>query len=149
MTGALTLSSRIYCRLLDFYPEDLRRKFGAEMAGLFAEDLDAARREAGVLGVIRVWRCALSEFLRFALPSCASRPAVRVPAISCGLFIALMSGEMALRQASHAPTLPQAAFTALWLPMFTTPFIALAAVWTCRSRAVISLGLSGSTEKDD
>jgi len=144
MTDALPLSSRIYSRLLVLYPEDLRREFGAEMALVFAEDLDAARQEAGILGVIRVWRCALGEFFRFALPGYVSSPAVRVPAICCAVFMAMMSGNMALalRQSPHTATLFQSAFIALWLPMFTTPFIALVAVWTCRGRGVTSLHLS-------
>ena len=40
MTHALPLSLRIYDRLLVLYPEDLRRDHGAEMALVFAEDLD-------------------------------------------------------------------------------------------------------------
>jgi hypothetical protein len=56
MTNAPPLSSRLYDRLLGLYPEDLRRDFGADMALVFAEDLDTARREAGLRGVIRMWR---------------------------------------------------------------------------------------------
>jgi hypothetical protein len=39
MNSFLSFSSRVYCGMLTLYPEDLRRDFGAEMAGVFAEDL--------------------------------------------------------------------------------------------------------------
>jgi hypothetical protein len=146
----MTLGSRVYSHLLVLYPDELRRDFGADMALVFAEDLDTARRKAGLPGVIRVWQCALCEFLRFALPRRASSPAVRVPAISLALFLAVVSGEMtlALRRTADAATLFQAVFTALWLPLFATPIIALAAVWACRGRAVILLDLSGNTDEE-
>ncbi len=90
MTNAVPLRSRLYGRLLVLYPEDLRRDYGVEMALAFAEDLDTARRDAGLRGVIRVWRCALVEFMRFALPGCASSPAFRVPAISVAFSVGIM-----------------------------------------------------------
>ena len=145
MTNAVPLSLRIYGRLLFLYPEDLRRDYGVEMALVFAEDLDTARREAGMGGVIRVWRCALSEFLRFALPGCASSPAVRVPAISLALFLAMMSPEMTatFRRAPDAVTFFEAVRVVLLLPLFSTPLVALLSVWACRGRGVILLDLSG------
>ncbi len=147
MTNALPLSSRIYGRLLVLYPEDLRRDYGAEMALVFAEDLDTAQRQAGMRGVIRVWRCALGEFVQFALPVCASSPAVRVPAVWFALSTAIMSGEMAmtLRNAWNAPTLFHAVCAALLLPCLSTPLMFLAVVWTCRGNAIISLDLSNNT----
>jgi hypothetical protein len=150
MTYALPLSSRIYGRLLDLYPEDLRRDHGAEMALVFAEDLDTARREAGGRGAIRVWRCALHEFIRFAMPRHASSPAVRVPAISFGLCVAMMSAEMelALRHAPNPPTLFNAVRATLLLPLFATPIISLVSVWACRGSGVMSLGLSHSRREE-
>ena len=155
MTNTLPWSSRIsaraiYGRLLLLYPEDLRRDYGADMALVFAEDLDSARREAGMRGAIRVWRCALSEFLRFALPGYASRPAVRVPVISSALSIVMMSGvmTMALRHAPHAPRPLQAVCAALLLPLFCTPLVSLVSVWACRGNAVMSLNLSQHTGEE-
>ena len=150
MTNAPSFSSRIYGRLLVLYPADLRRDYGAEMALVFAEDLSAARREAGVRGIIRVWQCALGELFRFALPSCASSPAVRVPAISLAILMVILGCEMvlALRRAPDVPTLFQSVFTAFWAPVFATPLIALAAVCACRGRAVILLNLSGNMGED-
>jgi hypothetical protein len=150
MTDTLPLSSRIYNRLLVLYPEDLRRDYGPEMALVFAEDLDAARRDAGMRGVIRVWRCALGEFLRFALPGCASSPAVRVPAVWFALSSGIMGAEMAmtLRHAWNAPTLFHAFCAALLLPCLTTPFMFLTVVWACRGDTIISLGLSSHTGEE-
>ena len=149
MTTALPLSSRIYGRLLVLYPEELRRDFGAEMALVFADDLQAARREAGLRGALRVWRCALGEFVRLALPACASSPAVRVPAITFALFTTLMTGEMglAIRHAPH-PLSPMAGSAILMLPLYSTPFVSLVSFWACRSNTVISLGLSHAAGKE-
>ena len=150
MTHALPLSSRIYARLLVLYPEDLRRDFGAEMALVFAEDLAAARREAGMRGVIRVWRCALGEFVRFALPGHASSPAVSVPAIWFALSSVIMSAEvaMALRHSPHAPRPFHALCAALLLPSMTAPLMSLAIMWACRGNAITSLGLSDQREEE-
>lgn len=144
MTNAVSWSLRIYERLVVLYPEDLRRDYGAEMALAFAEDLAAARREPGMGGVVRVWRCALGEFMRLALPSHVSSPAVRVPAISITLFLAMMSAELsvALRHARDAPAPVHAARALMLLPLFSTPVISLLSVWACRGKALISLKLS-------
>jgi hypothetical protein len=142
MTNVLPLSSRIYARLLVFYPEDLRRDYGAEMALTFAEDLDTARHQAGGRGIIRVWRCALVEFLRFALPGCASSPAVRVPAISVAFSIGMMGFGLVLRGATDAPMWYRAACT---LPTFATVLTPLLVIWVCRGKAVLSLGLCNHT----
>ena len=66
MTNASALNSRIYGRLVELYPEDLRREYGDEMIFVFAEEL----RDANFARALRVWRNALSEFLRLALPGC-------------------------------------------------------------------------------
>ncbi len=118
MIDLLPLSSRIYRRLLVLYPEDLRRDYGADMAFVFAEDLEAARREAGLRGVVRVWRCALCEFFRFALPDHASSPAVSVPAIWFALSSIIMSAEvaLALRHSPRTPRPSHALCAALLLP---------------------------------
>lgn len=150
MTHTLSLSSRIYGRLLVLYPEDLRRGYAAEMALVFAEDLETARREEGIRGVIRVWRCALGEFLRFALPSHASSPAIRVPAVWFALSTVIMSAEVAMAQ-HHSPAIASpfhAILAALLLPALSTPLMSLAVMWGCRGDAVISLNLSGHPSKE-
>jgi hypothetical protein len=145
MTNALPLSSRIYGRLLVLYAEDLRRDYASEMALVFAEDLDTARREAGMYGVMRVWRYVLGEFLRFALFGQASSSAVRVPAICFALSIAIMGAEtaMALRHAPNALT-PFHGISALLLLSLSPPLISLESVWACRGNTIISLNLSNN-----
>lgn len=110
MTGVVDWSGRIYGRLLLLYPADLRRDFGAEMAFVFGEDLAAARREAGAAGVLRVWRNALREVLRIALPPLLARPIVAVPAVSFAVNFLWSSFEVLLasfgRPAPHAHTDP-------------------------------------------
>jgi len=143
MSDAVLWSSRIYERLLLLYPEDLTRQYGAEMALVFAEDVAAAQRQAGAWGVFRVWRYALGEFVRLAIPGWRSSQAVRVPAIWFGFSLAIMSTEMAMAR-SHSPhpmTLIDALYCALFLPCMTTPFFAVASIWACRGHRVISLGL--------
>lgn len=150
MIHPLPLSLRIYGRLLIFYPEDLRRDHGAEMALVFAEDLDAARRAAGWRGAIRVWRCALGEFLRLALPEFMSTSAVRVPLISTALFIVTTGAELllAVRHSVQPASYFRADGVAVGLSMFATPFISLLAVWTCRGGTTTSLHLSDTTRED-
>jgi hypothetical protein len=156
MTNTLPVSSRgslslqIYVRLLLLYPEDLRRDHAADMALVFAEDLDAARREAGMRGLIRIWWCTLVEFLRFALPGLASSPAARVPGVWFALSTAIMSVEMAMA-VHHTPAVMtpfHAVCGALLLPALTTPGMALFSMWACRGGALISLDLAGKMGED-
>jgi hypothetical protein len=139
MIISLQLSTRLYARLLVLYPEDLRRDYGSEMALAFADDLDTARRDAGLRGVIRVWRCALCEFLKFALPGRLSSPAVRVPFIALAFSVFSLSVELVLHYSTQAPL--RFAIAAM-LPTFGTVLTPLAVIWACRSRGVLSLGLS-------
>lgn len=141
------LSVRLYQSLMLLYPDDLRRNYGQEMLLLFADDLEHARRTGGRWEAIRIWRIALREFLPFALPACLSSSAIRVPAITFVLFSIMTSGEMAcaLVHAPNAPSLLHAVRAALVLPLFSTPFISLLAIWNCRG-TVTSLHLAGERE---
>ena len=134
MTDALHLSSRIYDRLLAFYPEDLRRDYGEEMALVFAEEL----RDSDFGGSLRIWRKALTEFLRFALPDCVARPAFRAPAIALAFALVTLGAASAM----HAAPIPVRAFCAAILPTSNLPIIALVCMWVCRGRGVTSLHLS-------
>jgi hypothetical protein len=151
MTNALVGSSRLYRRLLVFYPEDLRRDFGAEMALVFAEDLSAARREDGWRGFLRVWGCALDEFVRLALPGCLASPVVRVPAVWFAVSSVIMSFEMllALRHESVVKTPLHGVLVALLLPAMGSPLASLAAMWGCRGDDLTSLGVVPKTLPDD
>jgi hypothetical protein len=146
MTTSLTLSSHLYECLLLLYPEDLRRDYGAEMALAFAEDIDTARRDAGIWGVIRIWRCALVEFLRFALPGHASNPAFRVPVILVAFAIGSIGIEWVLRSPGNAPVRFRAAALLVSFASVLTPLLV---VWVCRGKPVFSLGLCNHTGEDE
>lgn len=145
MTSTLALSSRIYGRLLSLYPEELRRDFGEEMALAFADDLAMAQHDAGLRGVLRVWRGALWEFFKFALPGQASNPVVRVPAIGLAFSVFSLSAELALHYSIHVPL--RFAFAAT-LPTFATVLTPLAVMWACRGKDVVSLHLSDQPRGD-
>jgi hypothetical protein len=144
MIDTVELSSRVYCRLLVYYPEDLRRDYGYEMIQVFAEDLDCARRDAGLPGMLRIWRFAVGEFIRFALPGRLATPTFRVPAIASAVFVSIMAAQVSVLW-RHAPGVPPFFHTlgvALTLPVLLTPGISLLAVWACRGRQPVSLHLT-------
>ena len=141
MTGVTPLSPRIYDYLLTFYPEDLRRDHGAEMAFVFAEDLAAARRQAGMWGVLRTWLWTAREFVRIALPLWLSTSAVRVHVISLALFagmmLSLLPGDAG--QAANVHPVFSGLRFALLLPLFSTPFLCLASYCACRGSSIASI----------
>ena len=132
MTRYVSMGVRIYGRMVMLYPEDLRREYGAEMTLVFEEDLRASR----MAGAIQLWLRAFGELLRIALPAGAATPAVRVPAITLGLFLVMASAPLQL-------ALPNAMRVVLTMPLLSTPWISLAVLWACRSRSLVSLHLSG------
>jgi hypothetical protein len=134
MTSTLPMSSRIYSRLLLFYPDELRRAYGEEMALVFADEL----RDAGLAGAIRIWRNALTEFLRIALADFVARPAFRAPAIAFAVGLASLTAGLAMR----AAPIPLRALCAAILPTSNLPIIALVCTWACRGRGVTALHLS-------
>ena len=62
-------SQFLYCRLLAFYPPDLRRRFGDEMAEVFRESLRQAALKRGMNGIAKQWGSALWELFTVAAPS--------------------------------------------------------------------------------
>lgn len=81
MSPTLTLSTRIYSGILSLYPSELRRDFGAEMARVFAEDLEDSYRNRGFAGIARVWWRSIKEVWRIALPEQAWKREIAVPFI--------------------------------------------------------------------
>ena len=144
MTCGVPLSLRIYARLMAWYPEELRRDYGADMALVFAEDLDAARQESGVFGALRIWRCAIGEFLRYGLPECMSNSAVRVPMITAAFTIASLFAGLLGRLAP----MPLRALCCAVVSDFTVPGVALLCVWFCRGSALTSLNLTGDPPRE-
>lgn len=76
------LSRVVYTGLLIFYPTDLRRKFGAEMADVFEAAVHDAIVGGGPVGVTSLWRSALLELLTVAVPLRLASNAVMAGAIS-------------------------------------------------------------------
>ena len=90
----IKLSSAVYHVLLAFYPPDVRRAFGSEMADTFARQLADAWTEERLAGVVHVWSLTLLELTSIALPQQLARPAMTVPAASLvatsALFFSLL-----------------------------------------------------------
>jgi hypothetical protein len=130
----MTVSTRIYSRLLLCYPEDLRRTYGEEMVLVFDDEL----RDADLAGAFRTWRNALTEFVQLALPDCLTRPALRVPLIGIAFSILSLSTEFLLHVISHKP--PRFAAAAS-IPSFAPVLLPFFIIWACRGRAVTSLDI--------
>jgi hypothetical protein len=147
MIAMLQVSSHIYGRLIELYPADLYREFGAEMALVFADDLEAARSEAGLWGVLRVWRCALGEFLRI-VP--AGHPALRVSAVWFALSVAILGVEEVMWLGHELPGLTpfHAILAALTLPALLSPGFSLAAIWICHGDEVIAMDLAVAPRRE-
>jgi hypothetical protein len=94
MSTAFTTCSRAYRALLILYPDDLRRTFGAEMAGVFEQQLADAWARSGIAGAMRVWLYVAHELFFVALPAQLAAPVVVVPMLSLisnsFLFLALL-----------------------------------------------------------
>ena len=54
-TEKQTRSERIYSALLRLFPFDFRGDFGSEMEETFREQHRDAQREAGKIGLLRLW----------------------------------------------------------------------------------------------
>jgi hypothetical protein len=126
------MSTVLYTWLLTFYPEDLRREYGQEMALVFADDLRSR-------GPLRVWWNAFSEFVRLALPHTLSRPALRVPIIGAAFFLLCVATEVAMDGIFHMP--PRFHVFAA-IPSFAPVYLAGVVTWVCRGRAIISLRIA-------
>ena len=81
MSRAIRGSLRLYGVLLKLYPAGLRHRYAAEMVDVFEEQLNAASRERGVPGLIRVWCCVMAEVIEGPAVFDLSRR-VRVPAVA-------------------------------------------------------------------
>jgi hypothetical protein len=132
-----SLSSRIYGRLVALYPDDLRREYGDEMAFVFAEEL----RDTNLTGAIRVWRNALSEFFRFALPACAEKSAIRVPAISIAFTIFSLTAEFVMHYAVDSPV---RFVIASIFPIYGALIVPVAVAFACRAHAPLLLDVCKS-----
>ena len=76
----MKVSRKVYEVLLLLYPLELRQRFGADMADVFAGQLEEAR--GSVRASALVWWEACSELMTVALPGTAKSPAFVVPLAS-------------------------------------------------------------------
>ncbi len=95
MPRSVQLSRFVYERLLLFYPRDLRRRFGLEMAEVFEDLMREAAIRRGLAGVASQWGSALWELLSVAAPSRLENNTLMAGAISflasSALFLAFFS----------------------------------------------------------
>jgi hypothetical protein len=91
MSKVIGLSCFAYQCLLMFYPKDLRRRFGAEMADVFRDMLQEAVSRRGPLGAASHCGLALWEVLTVALP-----PRLQSSALMAGTLSLLVSSVLFL-----------------------------------------------------
>ena len=89
MIDVVESSARVYRCLVHCYPGEFRRRFGAEMADTFEQQLTRLWNEDGFIGFLLAWSMAARELLRIALPGQAARPGVAIPVLSAALAAAV------------------------------------------------------------
>ncbi|MGA3318449.1 MAG: hypothetical protein ABSC64_18685 [Candidatus Korobacteraceae bacterium] len=92
MPTASHINCLAYRALLAAYPSGLRRRFGAEMVQVFADQVSEEWKQYGVLGVARVWLTATWEVVSVAVPLRLSHPSVIAAALSFIVSSALFLG---------------------------------------------------------
>src|SRR5262249_3433651 len=90
-----------YSLLMALCPSDLRGRFGAEMAQVFADQIWEAWDLGGAVSALRVWRLALWELLAraLALRICNTRVLVRLLSMASSnalVFIASLGDRHSL-----------------------------------------------------
>jgi hypothetical protein len=68
MHSAPRVSCFVYGLLLRLYPGEFRRRFGAEMWQVFAEQMRGERQRRGFRGTLFVWQTAAWEIMSVAVP---------------------------------------------------------------------------------
>ena len=68
MRSAPRVSCFVYGLLLRLYPGEFRRRFGAEMWQVFAEQMHGERQRRGFRGTLFVWQTAAREIISAAVP---------------------------------------------------------------------------------
>jgi phytoene/squalene synthetase len=145
MNPFLQFSAKLYQGLLLLYPEDLRSEYGPEMALVFTEDLAEAWRHSRLAGVLRVWRCALSESAGMVVHCQSANPYIAVPAAAFFVTAAMLTFELSLAL-RHAPAIVleerrwvRALGAIILEPSLVTALIAWAVVRLSKSTTTIAL----------
>lgn len=96
MSWFVRCSTYAYRGILVVYPVELRYEYGAEMAGVFAEELEDAWQIGSAGDVLRVWWRAVSEILWIAIPGRLGHQGVPAPAMGMMVQLALVASVLAL-----------------------------------------------------
>jgi hypothetical protein len=73
---AVSLSNWIFRRLVVFYPPDLHRQFGDELADVFSQQVELAWREQSWRGLVATWLSVAEDCVAVSLPYLGARLAV-------------------------------------------------------------------------
>ncbi|MGA2195333.1 MAG: hypothetical protein ABSH40_08690 [Bryobacteraceae bacterium] len=79
MTSLISLSAKVYRLLTLLYPDEIRRRWEAEMADTFALQIADALHEKRWTAMIAAWYYALAELLFIAVPRRLTRAALVIP----------------------------------------------------------------------
>src|SRR5260370_10668919 len=90
MNSAARVSCGLYKMLLFTYPREFRQRFKCEMVSTFSDLICGEWEQKGVLGVARVWRCALGEGFSVAVPLHPQSPILGWPSLAVLLSFALV-----------------------------------------------------------
>jgi hypothetical protein len=82
MPNVMRLSCVAYNLLLTAYPREFRRRFGSEMAELFAKQMSAEWNRHQLGGLMRVWLTAVCEIVSVAGPLQLRNPALIAAVLS-------------------------------------------------------------------
>ena len=87
VSAVLEVSRKVYATSLVFYPNELRREFGAEMVEVFDEQVSEAYSRSGFPGLLRVWFSATREFVAIALPGRLAERMVPIVGVTTALAL--------------------------------------------------------------
>ena len=147
MTRYRRWSARAYGTLLALYPEDLRREFGLEMIEAFENDLSFECSAHCLRGAIRMWRVALSEVIRIAIPAWLQIPSIAVPLLSTAAVVVSQSPLLivaisrATQAGFHPQTTPLQATFAIAIDAAIAALTSFVAVHRWKRAGLVSLGL--------
>ena len=73
---AVSLSTRLFRRFVVLYPADLQRRFGDEIADVFAQQIEFAWQEQCWRGIAATWLGVVEDWGAVSLPYLLARMAV-------------------------------------------------------------------------
>ncbi len=88
---ALSASTFIYERMLNWYPPELRAEYGAEMVEVFAEHIEMAWQTAAWRGLARAWAAVFREVACIVVPYQGARA---LPVVLAMIFSAAVYGAV-------------------------------------------------------